>query len=737
MGSRLDRLGRWCARRHRYVIVAWLVLVIGAIAANAVAGGDESNTFTLPGTESQEASDVLEEKFPSASGTSATIAFGAPGGISSQQNQVQDALDTAKGLPDVVSVSNPFAQPPLGTVSEDGTVAYATVSYQGAIADLGIDATNELEDAVGKFRSDEMDIEFDGFLVVNTEPIDTGASEEIGLLVAIIVLLITLGAVLAMGVPIVSAIVGVGTGLAVIGLLANVLTIPSVAPAAAIMIGLGVGIDYSLFVVGRYRAALAEGLSPEEAAGKTTATSGRAVVTAGSTVVVALAGLVVFAVPAVSVIALAIGIVVVITVLSAVTLLPAVLGVIGHRVDWGRIRIFNRPRPTSAGHRWAALVTRMPIVWLLLAVAVLVVIALPMLSLELGPSDATDSPEDSTERKAYDLIADGFGPGYNNPFLGVIELPAGETADPQTTQQIQSLLTAIQQDADVAAVVPPAAALSNQQVVQSMFNQAGDTAIFQMISKSAAKDEQTPQLVERTRDTIVPKATDGTGMTVLIGGTSASYVDLDDRISERLILFIGLVIVISWLILGMVFRSVAIPLKAGVFNLLVIGAAYGLLVAVFQWGWGLSLLGVDHETPIVSYLTPIIFAVLFGLSMDYEVYIISRMQEEFQADGDPARAVRDGLGSAARMVIAAATIMFFVFFAFVLSPSIVLKMFGFGLAAAILVDAFIARMVLLPAVMRLLGHAAWWPGGRSVRPPEPAPKAPPPSREPTGVPQHP
>jgi putative drug exporter of the RND superfamily len=247
----------------------------------------------------------------------------------------------------------------------------------------------------------------------------------------------------------------------------------------------------------------------------------------------------------------------------------------------------------------------------------------------------------------------------------VIELPAGQSANAQTTQQIQGLLTAIEQEPDVAAVVSPAAALSNPQVLQSMFNPAGNTAVFQMIAKTEAKDEQTPELVERTRDTIVPNATQGTGLEVLIGGTSASYVDLDDRIAERLIVFIALVIVLSWLILGTVFRSVAIPLKAGVFNLFVIGAAYGVLVAVFQWGWGLSLLGVDHETPIISYLAPIVFAVLFGLSMDYEVYIISRIQEEYESDGDAARAVRDGLGSAARMVIAAATIMFFVFFAFV------------------------------------------------------------------------
>jgi RND superfamily putative drug exporter len=716
MSHHLERLGRFCARRHWYVLAVWAVLVVGTVLANVAWGGEESNTFTLPGTESQQASDVLEQSFPSRAGSSATVVFEADGGVAAQQTQIESARQAVQALPDVVDngVSDPFAPAPFGAVSVDGTIAYSTVAYQDSTAELGIDAAEDLEDTVGKFETGDLDVEVGGTLIVNTEPIDTGASEEIGILAAIVILLITLAAVAAMGIPILSAIVGVGTGLAVIGLLANVFTIPAIAPAGAIMIGLGVGIDYSLFVVGRYRAFLADGVTPEEAAGKTTATSGRAIVTAGATVIVALVGLVIFEVPAVSVIAGAIAIVVAISILSAITLLPAVLGLVGRRVDWGRLRFLNRPGRAGAGTRWAALVTRVPAVSALVAVAVLVVIAIPMLGLELGPSDATDSPKDSTERKASDLITEGFGPGYNNPFLGVIELPAGETASAQTVQDIENLLTTLEQEPDVAAVVPTPESLANQQVVAGMFNSDQTTAVFQLVAKSSAKDEETPKLVDDLRSDVLPKATAGTDLDVLVGGTSAAYVDLDERISERLILFIVLVILISWVILFLAFRSVAIPLTAGLFNLLVIGAAYGVLVAVFQWGWGLSWLGVDNETPIISYLAPIVFAVLFGLSMDYEVYIVSRIQEEYAADGDPARAVRDGLGSAARMVVAAATIMFFVFFAFVLSPSIVMKMFGLGLAVAILVDAFLVRMVLLPAALRLLNHAAWWPGGRPV-----------------------
>ncbi|HEX6311549.1 MAG TPA: MMPL family transporter [Acidimicrobiia bacterium] len=702
--SVLERLGRFCARHHRIVIAVWVVVVVGTVAANFVAGGETSNNFELPGTSAQEASDVLDDQFPDAAGSSATIVFEATSGsLTDQESQVEDALTEAGKLPHVTSVSNPFLAAPFGTVStKDDSIGYATVAYTQSTTELGLDAAEELEEKVGRFATDDLRIEFGGDLIVNTEPIETGLSEEVGLVAAIIVLLIALGAVAAMGLPIVSAVVGVGTGLAVIGLLANVLTIPSVAPAGAIMIGLGVGIDYSLFVVARYRSALAEGLTPVDAAGKTTATSGRAVVTAGSTVIVALLGLLVFQVPAVSTIAYAIVVVVVISIVSAVTLLPAILGLVGRHVEWGRIRFVNRRRPEPGGRKWARFVTRVPLVSLAAGVGALVVIAIPMTSLRLGPSDATDTPASSTEHQAYNLVTEGFGPGYNNPFLMVAELSGDESADQQTLGQ---LLTTLQGTKGVAAVIPP-------EVVPQMFNSDQSTAVFQLIATTGDKSAKTPELIERIRDDVLPKATSGTGVSVLVGGVSASYVDLDDRISERLGIFIALVILISFVILGSVFRSVAIPLKAGLFNLLVIGAAYGVLVAVFQWGWGSSLIGVDVETPIISYLAPIVFAVLFGLSMDYEVYSVSRIAEQHAAGEKPSDAVVDGLGSAARMVVAAASIMFFVFAAFVINDNVVLKMFGLGLAVAILLDAFIARMVLLPAALRLLGRAAWWPGTR-------------------------
>jgi putative drug exporter of the RND superfamily len=703
----LERLGQLCARRHWVVIAVWAVIVVATVTANLVAGGETSNDFTLPGTEAQEASDILDDQFPQAAGSSATVVFRATSGdLTAQESQVEQALAEAAKLPHVASVSNPFLPAPYGTVStSEPSIGYATVAYTESTTELGLDAADELVDKVGRFETDALQMEFGGDLIVNTEPIDSGLSEEVGLLAAVIVLLIALGAVAAMGVPILSAIVGVGTGLAVIGLLANVLTIPSVAPAAAIMIGLGVGIDYSLFVVSRYRAALADGLTPVEAAGRTTATSGRAVVTAGSTVIVALLGLLVFEVPAVSTIAYSIAVVVVISIVSAITLLPAVLGLVGHHVDWGRIRFVNRPRPEPGGRKWAAFVTRVPIASVVAGVVALVVVAIPMLSLQLGPSDATDTPDSATEHKAYDLISEGFGPGFNNPFLMVAELSGNQDADETT---LGSLLTTLIETDGVANVNPP-------QVVPQMFNSSMNTAVFQLVATTSDKSEKTPELVDRIRNDVIPQATDGTGLTVLVGGTSAAYVDLDERIESRLVVFIGLVILISFVILGTVFRSVAIPIKAGIFNLLVIGAAYGVLVAVFQWGWGLSVLGIDHETPIISYLAPIIFAVLFGLSMDYEVYTVSRIDEEYSGGDDAPAAVVDGLGSAARMVVAAASIMFFVFSAFVINDNVVLKMFGLGLAVAILLDVFIARMVLLPSVLRLLGRAAWWPGGRRAR----------------------
>ncbi|MGH9031440.1 MAG: MMPL family transporter [Acidimicrobiia bacterium] len=703
----LERLGRFSARHHWIVIAVWIVVVAGTVAANAVAGGETSNSFSLPGTESQEATDLLEKEFPDAAGSQATIVFKATQGasVTAQQSQVEAALAEAAKLPDVASdgVSNPFLPAPYSTVStKDDSIAYASVSYTKSTSELGLDAAKELEKKVGKFRTDALEIQFGGDLIVNTEPIDTGVSEEVGLLAAIVVLLIALGAVAAMGLPIIAAIVGVGSGLAAIGLLSNVLTVPSVAPAGAIMIGLGVGIDYSLFIVARYRGALSDGLPPVEAAGKTTATSGRAVVTAGSTVIVALLGLLVFEVPAVSTIAYSIAIVVVISIVAAVTLLPAVLGLVGRHVDWGRIPFLDRAGREPGGRRWATLVTRVPLASLAAGLAVLVVIAIPMFGLELGPSDATDAPNDSTEHEAYDLVSEGFGPGYSNPFLMVAELTGDQSADETT---LGNLLTTLQGVDGVAAVNPPS-------VVPQMFNSSMNTAVFQLIATTDVKNEKTPELIDHLRDDVIPKATDGTGLSVLVGGTSAAYVDLDTRITDRLIVFIGLVILISFVILGTVFRSVAIPIKAGLFNLLVIGAAYGVLVMVFQWGWGLSALGIDRETPIISYLAPIIFAVLFGLSMDYEVYSVSRIEEEYSGGDDPHVAVVDGLGAAARMVVAAASIMFFVFAAFVINDNVILKMFGLGLAVAILLDAFVARMVLLPAVLRLLGRAAWWPGKR-------------------------
>jgi RND superfamily putative drug exporter len=736
----LDRQGRFCARHHWPVIGVWVLIVIAAVVLAKAAGGDESNSFTLPGTEAQRAANQLADNFPEQNGAKAQIAFKAKNGtIEDQATEINKALAAVAKLKHIVpdtGVSSPFFPPDdtgctmnLGeanenafcTVSNDGTIAYSNVSYTKSTSDVGLEGADDLEDAIDPFRSADLEIQVGGSLVVNTEPVDTGASEEIGIVAAIIVLLITLGAVAAMGIPIISAIVGVGIGVALITLLANVFTVPSVAPAAAIMIGLGVGIDYSLFVVGRFKSELANGLDVEAAAGKTLATSGRAVLTAGSTVIVALLGLAVFQVPAVSVIALSIGVVVVVSIAAALTLLPALCGLLGRHVEWGRLHFIHalpREGHEGNGRRWIGWVTRVPWASALLAVLALVIIAIPSARMRLGPSDATDSPSGSTELRTYNLITDGFGPGFNNAFLGVVKVGGGKSAsDTDVLQSYQDTLADIEKTSDVALVSPPSESLASDSPLQSTlvtstFNKAENTGIFTIVPNSGAKSERTPELVDRLRDDTLPKATSGTDLDVLVGGTSASYVDLDDRIEDRLFLFIAVVILISFVILGTVFRSVMIPITAAIFNLLAIFAAYGVLVFVFQWGTGLGLIGVDQHTPIVSYLAPVIFAVLFGLSMDYEVYTVSRAKEEYDLTGDPTQAVHEGIGSAARMVVAAASIMFFVFFAFVLSPSIIMKMFGLGLAVAILIDALIIRMTLLPSVLKMLGHAAWWPGKR-------------------------
>jgi RND superfamily putative drug exporter len=521
-----------------------------------------------------------------------------------------------------------------------------------------------------------------------------GASEGIGVIAAIIILLIAFGSVLAMGLPIVTALFGIGIGISIVSLLGHLLDVPSFAPQVATMIGIGVGIDYALFIVTRYRAALHDGVEPREATRIALSTAGRAVMFAGTVVVVALLGLFIMNFAVVRGVSLAASATVLVTMLAAITLLPAFLGFSGRNIDKWRVSLFHRHETgsrESLAFRWSRVVQHRPWPMAIIGAAVLVLLALPLFGMRLGSSDQGNDPPSLTTRKAYDLLAKGFGPGFNGPLLVVADLR--NASDPAA---LARLSRALEQDPTVQAVAPP------------RFNQAHDTAVMVVIPKTAPQDKATDQLVHRVRNKIVPAVSRGSGVAVYVGGITAAFTDFADRIGQRLPLFVGVVILLSFLLLMVVFRSVLVPLKAAIMNLLSIGAAYGVIVAVFQWGWLGGVFGVDHGGPIEAWVPMMMFAVLFGLSMDYEVFLLSRIREEYARTHDNALAVADGLAMTARVITAAAAIMIAVFGSFVLGDSRVLKLLGLGLSTAVLVDATIVRLVLVPATMELLGDANWW-----------------------------
>ena len=508
----------------------------------------------------------------------------------------------------------------------------------------------------------------------------------------------------------VGALVGVGLGVGLVRILESFIDVPTISETTAVMIGLGVGIDYGLFVISRTKDHVEAGESPEVASGHALATIGHAVLTAGATVVVALVALLVFQVPSVTAIAYAVVLVVAAVVLAALTLLPAIVGIVGPRlasarVPWAREAVSD-PERTRMG-RWAALVDRTAPFVLTAAMVVLLVLAIPVFKgdLRLGPLDNSLFPTDSTQYRAWDVQTQAFGAGSTDPFLVVVEIPTGDAG---VQAQLTALFQDLQQAPDVAAVTPP------------QLNTSGSTAVLQVIPASGAQSGATASLVTHLRDDTLPQATAGTPLTALVTGRNAVFVDLDDRIAQRLPLFIALVVLVALVILGSVFRSVWIPIKAAVFNIVTILATYGVLVAFLTFGWGRSWIGIPADIPILSLLAPVFFAVLFGLSNDYEVYLVSRMREERETYGAP-ESVRRGLAEGGHIVIAAAFIMIFVFVSYVFQPGAPVKQFGFGMTVAILIDALVTRMTALPAVMRLGGDKMWWPGRRSAAPPPPSP----------------
>ncbi len=689
MSAYLYRLGRWAARRPWRVLGAWLLVAIAVFGLRAAVGGEPTDDFVLPGTETQAARDLLAERFPVQSGATGQLVFHAVDGTltaPAAQQAIGATVDRLRSTAGIAAVTDPLdpAQPSVGP---DGTTALATVTLAAATPQL---SDFELVDAAAQVGRDAgLQVEIGGSIAQASQQVE--GNEGIGIAVAVLVLLIAFGSVIAAGLPIGSALFGVAIGLAGVGVMAGFIDVPTVSPMLATMIGLGVGIDYALFVVTRHRQFLHEGHSVDEAAGRANATAGQAVLFAGMTVVIAICGLWVSGIPSIAAMGFASAILVAVAMVAAVTMLPAFLGLAGTRID--RLRIGRRhavatPAAQTIAGRWAHHVGRRPRRYALASLVALVMLAVPIVSLRVAFADDGNAAPSTTQRRAYDLVSDGFGAGFNGPLMVVIDHP--------TPTALAAVGTQIAATPGVAMVTAP------------QLNAAGDAAVMTVLPTTSPQDIATERLVYRLRDDVVPAATQRSVSRAYVAGWTAAQIDISSRLTARLPWFIGAVVTLSFLLLMLVFRSVLVPLKAALMNLLSIGSAYGVIVAVFQWGWGKSLIGLHDTVPVNPFVPMIMFAILFGLSMDYEVFLLSRVREEYVRTGNSHTSVVDGLTGTARVITSAALIMISVFGAFILTDNVMIKMFGLGLATAVLIDATIVRMVLVPSTMALLGGANWW-----------------------------
>jgi RND superfamily putative drug exporter len=690
----LRSLARFCYRRRRLVVLLWLAALVGINVLSSVSGTNFSTNFSAPNTESTRASNLLTANFKAQAGDSVQVVMqGTPSMRDAAVEQQAQAFVTAFArLPHVASVNDPYAAP--GGISKSGTVALANAQLDAKSQDIPDSVGQQMISLAEHHSTPQLEVRLGGQLIQQAER-PSLSGEGIGILAAIVILLIAFGSVLAMALPIVVALTGIAVGLPIIGLLTHIYPLQSFATTLATMIGIGVGIDYALFVVTRYRQGLQAGLNPEEAVVTAIDTSGRAVLFAGLTVIIALLGMLAIGLSFISGLGVGAAAVVAVTVASAVTLLPAVLGFVGTNIDKLRLPwVHNDGDGTreTMWHRWSRFVQNHAWVLTITGLAVVLALALPVLSLRLGFVDAGNDPAGSQTRQAYDLLAKGFGPGFNGPFELAIELPAGGDHAAQLTQ----LGHAISATPGVASVSP------------AITNPTGTTAVMRVSPTTAPQDAATTTLLHRLRREVIPGAIAGTGIKVYVGGFSALTDDFANLLGQRLPLFIAVVLLLSFLLLMAVFRSIVVPIKAAVMNLLSVGAAYGVIVMIFQFGWGKQLVGVSKQGPIQAFLPIMMFAILFGLSMDYEVFLLSRIREEYLRTGNNGQAVADGLSATARVITAAAAIMCTFFLSFVLGDNIIIKLFGIGFASAIFIDATLIRMVIVPATMELLGDANWW-----------------------------
>ncbi|MDC0772941.1 MMPL family transporter [Streptomyces sp. HD] len=708
MATFLYKLGRLAFRRRHFVALIWVALLTlaGVGAASAPTAGNTS--FSIPGTEAQKAFDLLEQRFPgmSADGATARVVFKAPDGEkmtdAANKATVEETVKELSDGSEVASVADPYT---AHAVSKDGTIAYASVKYEVSGMELKDASREALQDAAQDARHAGLTVEVGGDALQTTP--ETGATEIIGIAVAAVVLVITFGSLIAAGLPLLTALIGVGIGISTITALASALELGSTTSTLAMMIGLAVGIDYALFIVSRYRAELAEGREREEAAGRAVGTAGSAVVFAGLTVVIALVGLSVVNIPMLTKMGVAAAGTVVIAVLIALTMIPALLGYAGGKVQpagrksrWmGGNRAEKKaaasgtaaPAKPNLGTRWASFVVRRPIAVLLLGVLGLGAAAIPAASLELGLPDDGSQPTSTTQRRAYDLLSDGFGPGFNGPLMVVVDAKGSADADAvfkQVGDDIKGLKNVV--------TVTPAAP-----------NKAGDTATITVIPDSKPSSVTTEDLVHSIRDKGAEVKAE-TDADVLVTGSTAMNIDVSQKLNDALLPYLALVVGLAFLLLIVVFRSILVPLKAALGFLLSVMAALGAVVAVFQWGWLANLMGVEETGPVMSMMPIFMVGVVFGLAMDYEVFLVTRMREAYVHGEKPSQAVVTGFKHGARVVTAAAVIMMAVFAGFIGSSESMVKMIGFGLAVAVFFDAFIVRMAIVPAVLALLGRRAWW-----------------------------
>ena len=713
MSHALYRLGRFAAEKPWTVIGAWVALAALVIGMSAGFGRELEDSFAVPGLDSQQAIELLSEAQSDRAGLTAqivvtpldpTTTFFESASAQAELAEIQAGAAALEHVlfttdPAAALAADPASAAQSGGVSADGRVALIRVQYP-VIEELSASDLEALKEFRLEIGADSpLQVEMGGDLFSSFQEPETGIGEMIGLVAAVIILLVAFGSVIAMGLPIGMALFGLALGISSMSLINYLVDIPSWAPQMASMIGLGVGIDYALFLVTRHREFLGQGMTVAESVGRSAATAGQAVIFAGGTVVIAILGLAVSGVPFMTAAGIATSVVVLIMVAASITLLPAFLGLAGHRVNGRtskRVRMAAKADAAAAAdhvtpgwERWGSHVANNAWPYAIGVTVLLLALTAPVLSLQLGFPDEGTLPDTRTERRGYDLVAESFGPGVNGPLVIAIDTS-------QDASQVQNLSTQVLADPGIAAVLP------------ADINTEAGVATIVAFPNTAPQDDATLDTVQRIRSEIIPPLFDSSPARAHVGGATAGFADIGDRVNDRLPLFIAAVIVLSFLLLMFVFRSILVPLKAALLNLLSIGAAYGVLVMVFQWGWGAGLIGLESTVPIVSFIPMFMFAILFGLSMDYEVFLLSRVREEYLVTGDNDSSVIHGIASTARVITSAALIMISVFLGFVLGDDPTIKMMGLGLATAIFVDATIVRVVLVPATMKLMGDANWW-----------------------------